>query len=111
LVGAAEIRLGADEFLKQTISRLKSTPLSTILEWPEYPASVIFELGVPADLLKQECVFTPMKDALPNGDIRVAVQFSRNRILGMSDLTVDGFIIAEDGTLEELSQQDRWDLT
>lgn len=89
MVGAVEIRRRADEFLKQTISRLRSTPLSTIREWPEYPASITLDLGVPVDLL-EKCVFTLMKDTLPNGDIRVAVQFSRYRFLGMSDEAASG---------------------
>jgi hypothetical protein len=111
MVGAVEIRRRADEFLKQTISRLRSTPLSTIREWAEYPASTALDLGVPVDLLEKRCVFTLMKDTLTNGDIRVAVQFSRYRFLGMSDMTAEGFIISPDGTLKDLSQQDHWDLT
>jgi|SRR5208283_1096256 len=111
MIGAVEIRRRADEFLKQTISCPRSTPVSTIREWPEYPASTTFDLGVPADLLENKCVFTLMKDTLPNGDIRVAVQFSRYRFLGMSDMTADGFIISADGTVKELSQRDHWDLT
>lgn len=111
MVGAVEIKRRADEFLKQTISRLRSTPLSTIREWAAYPASTALDLGVPVDLLEKRRVFTLMKDTLPNGDIRVAVQFSRYRFLGMSDMTAEGFIISPDGTLKDLSQQDHWDLT
>jgi hypothetical protein len=86
-------------------------PLATIQEWPEYPASTTFDLAVPTDLLQHKCAFTLMKDTLPNGDIRVAVQFSRYRFLGMSDMTADGFIISVAGAVKEFSQQDHWDLT
>ncbi len=81
------MRRRADEFLKQTISRLRSTPLLAIREWPEYPARTAVELGVPVDLLEKRCVFALMTDMLPNGDIRGAVQFARNRLLDMSDMT------------------------
>jgi hypothetical protein len=29
----------------------------------------------------------------------------------MTDMVAEGFIISADGTLRELSEQDRWDLT
>ena len=107
---ASEIKHRANEFLAATISRLRGESFATFREWPDYPASSKIDLGVPEELYEQKCVFTVMKDTLPNGDIRVAVQYARHRFIA-TDMAVDGFIISADGTLKELSEQDRWDLT
>jgi hypothetical protein len=80
-------------------------------KWPDYPAIPEIDLQVPEELRDQRSVFTAMKDTLPNGDVRVAVQYARHRFFGMSDMEVSGFIISADGKQRELSEKDRWDLT
>jgi hypothetical protein len=108
---ATEIRQRAARFVEATVLRLKSEPFSTLRQWPDYPAIPEIDLQVPEELRDQKCVFTVMKDTLPNGDVRVAVQYARHRYLGMSDMAVSGFIISADGTQKELSKKDRLDLT
>ena len=107
----ADVRRRADAYMQEKLSEFMAQPFGTINNWPEYPQSSMIDLGVPADLLDEKCRFTLMKDTRPDGAIRVAVQYSHYRFLGMSDLGADGFVITADGTISELSEQDRWDLT
>ena len=69
------------------------------------------DLRAPSDLLEEKCKFSLMKDTLPDGAIRVAVQFSRYRIFGISEMSVDGFVVSPEGIVRGLSERDGWDLT
>ena len=111
-MNATDVRIRAMRFLNETVSQLKSRSFAAIQDIPEYPASTKIDLGVPGDLVDQKCMFVLMKDTLPDGTIRVAVQYARPRFFGvMTDMGVDGFVISADGAMRELSQQDCWDLT
>lgn len=107
-----EVRRRALNFLHEAISRLRSNSFASIQNLPDYPASASIDLGVPRELIDQRCTFALMKDTLPDGAIRVAVQYSRPRFMGlMTDMVAQGFRISADGTLRELSEKDHWDLT
>ena len=109
---AAEVRHRALIFLREAVSKMRSNSFVHIHDIPEYPESTKVDLDIPRDLLDKECAFILMKDTLPDGAIRVAIQYSRPRFFGMSsDMVAEGFIISADGALRELSDQDRWDLT
>lgn len=106
-----ELQRRVDLFMSRAVSQWKSKSFATISELPEWPASVETDLEVPCDLLEQKCKFSLMKDTLPDGAIRVAVQYSRHRFLGIGEMSVDGFVVSPEGVLRGLSEQDRWDLT
>jgi hypothetical protein len=62
----------ARSFLRSAVERLKQIPREEIVQWPEYPGVPPVDLAVPD--VYASFKFTPMKDILPDGTIRVAVQ-------------------------------------
>ena len=52
-----------------------------------------------------------MKDTLPDGTIRVAVQLYRHRFLGIGSITADGFFVEPTGGVRRFTEEDTWDLT
>ena len=108
-MNASELRRRADGFLLDTVTQLRSKPFAALQAIPEYPESTKIDLEVPADLLNHKCAFSLMKDTLADGAVRIAIQYYRPGIIG--EMTAEGFIVAADGTFQELSEQDHWDLT
>jgi hypothetical protein len=104
----SDTRIRADRFLRTLVEKLKATPFGTIASWPDYPSQPPVDLQVPTDLGKHQ--FTLMKDTLPSGEIRVAVQRYKAGFVG-GEMTADGFIIAADGKVRALSQEDLWAVT
>jgi hypothetical protein len=100
----------ADAFLAEAIARLRCIPLSALDKWPDWPEKPLFDLAPPAELSKY--TFTLMKDRLPDGDIRIAIQRYRPFLLGVvGEMAVEGFRISAEGALTPLTQRDIWDLT
>jgi hypothetical protein len=104
----SDTRSRADRFLRTLVEKLKAVPFQTIASWPDYPSPPPLDLEVPKDLGKYK--FTLMKDTLPSGDIRVAVQMYRARFVG-GQMTADGFVVSPNGNVRALSQEDLWAVT
>lgn len=104
-----EVKRRADAFLAECVARLRIVPFSEIARWPEYPAQVPVDLQVPKELSKYK--FTLMKETLPTGEIRVAIQRYRYRFLGIGQVTAEGFVVSSDGTVRALTDRDKWELT
>lgn len=102
-----EIKRHADAFLAASLARLRNLPLSVLAKWPNYPAVAPVDLQVPNEL--SSYTFTLMKDTLPTGEIRIAIQRYRHRFLGMGEMSANG--LAPDQSVRPLSDQDVWDLT
>jgi hypothetical protein len=96
-------------FLQITKDRIAALQKAEIEAWPNYPAIPAFSLDVPPELSSYQ--FTLMKDMLPNGRIRIAIQCYRYRFLGMGYMTADGFVLLPDGSCCALTEEDIWDLT
>jgi hypothetical protein len=108
-ISSRDTKRRADAFLAECVARLRKTPFSAIAAWPNYPAAAPVDLQIPGELSRYK--FTLMKDTLPTGELRVAVQRYRHRFLGMGEMTADGFVAAPDGSTRPLTDQDKWDLT
>ena len=109
-MASGALKRAADSFMAECLDRLRKVPFSDIASWPEYPAKPPISLDVPEELSSYS--FTLMKDTLPSGDLRVAIQRRRSRLLGITaEVTADGFVVAPDGLSRPLSQQDIRDLT
>jgi hypothetical protein len=108
-MNSTEVRRRADRFLLEAVTQLRSKSFAALQAIPEWPESTKLNLGVPTDLLSQKCTFSLMKDTLPDGTVRIVIQYHRPGIIG--EMTAEGFIAAADGTFRELSEQDHWDLT
>ena len=65
----------ARSFLREAVERLAAMPRHEIARWPEWPQLPTIDLNVPGAY--SEFQFTLMKDTLPDGTIRVAVQLYR----------------------------------
>jgi len=99
----------ARSFLRSAVERLKQIPRDEIAQWPEYPGVPPVDLAVPD--VYASFRFTPMKDTLPDGTIRVAVQMYRHRFMGVGTMTADGFLIESSGTIRAFTEEDLWDVT
>jgi hypothetical protein len=71
----------ARSFLREAVERLTTMPRDEIARWSEWPQVPTVDLNVPEAYSAFQ--FTPMKDTLPDGTIRVAVQLYRYRFLGI----------------------------
>ena len=80
-MNASELRRSTDTFLLDTVAQLRSKPFAALHALPEYPESTKIDLGVPADLLNHKCAFSLMKDTLPDGAVRIAIQYHRPGII------------------------------
>ena len=99
----------ADEFLETSLTRLRVLSFLELASWPDYPAKPPFDLAVPSDLELYN--FTLMKDTLPDGEIRIAIQRYRYRLLGVGEMVGDGFVIFPNGTTRPLNREDVWAVT
>jgi hypothetical protein len=99
----------AEEFLGSSLTRLKELSFLELASWPDYPARAPFDLAVPPELNLYN--FTLMKDTLPDGEIRIAIQRYRYRFLGVGEMVGDGFVIFPNGTTRPLSREDVWAIT
>jgi hypothetical protein len=108
-VTSQDIKRHADAFLAASLAPLRNLPFSVLAKWPDYPAEAPVDLQVPSEL--SSYTFTLMKDTLPTGEIRIAIQRYRHRFLGIGEMTANGFAAAPDGSVRPLSDQDVWDLT
>ncbi len=99
----------ARSFLREAVERLAAMPRHEIARWPEWPQLPTIDLNVPGAY--SEFQFTLMKDTLPDGTIRVAVQLYRHRFLGIGSITADGFFVEPTGGVRRFTEEDTWDLT
>lgn len=97
-------KLRADEFLEDSVARLKQFSFLELASWPDYPVPPPYDLAVPSDLGLY--TFTLMKDTLPDGEIRIAIQRYRYRFLGIGEMVGDGFVMLPNGTSRPLSRED-----
>ena len=109
LIRSADTVTHADRFLSDAVGRLKGLPFAEFVVWPEYPGVSSVDLRIPANL--SQYTFTLMKDTLPGGEIRIALQRQRYSRLGTRNTAVGGFVVAPDGTSRALKQQEVWYLT
>lgn len=105
----SERRELADSFLKKASNRLQTYSFEEISEWPDYPEELDVNLCVPESL--REYRFTPMKDTMPDGGIRVSIQRYRKIFWAYGEITADGFTIYPDGKTKSFTDEDRWDVT
>jgi hypothetical protein len=106
---SAQIAALADQFLADAVTRLREHSFSELAAWPDWPANLSIDLQVPSAL--EKFTFTLMKDTLPDGAIRVAIQRHRHGVLGIGEMAVDGFVVYPDEKVRVLSERDTWDLT
>jgi hypothetical protein len=99
----------ARAFLSAAVERLAQIPRDQIARWPEYPGVPEVNLEVPTDYAGFQ--FTPMKDTLSDGTIRVAVQMYRHRFMGIGAMTADGFFIEPSGSIRRFTEEDTWEVT
>jgi len=104
-----ELKQRADSFLRELTDRLSAFPRSEIAKWPDFPLAPNVALNVPEELASYR--FSLMKDATPDGRIRVAVQRYRHRFLGIGQMTADGFFVDPNGTVTRFTQKDIWQVT
>ena len=105
----SEKRQRAVDFVEASLTALQATPSATLAAWPEWPGQPAVDLGVPADLAPY--TFTLMKDTLPSGEVRIAIQAYRQGVLGFYEAWVKGFAVASNGTIRPLTEEEHWDLT
>jgi hypothetical protein len=108
-MASEDLKRSAAVFVADCLERLRKLPFAEISGWPDYPSPPPTPLEVPEQLRRY--TFTLMKDRLPSGEVRVAIQRYRYRFLGIGDMKADGFVLAPDGATRPLSEQDIWDLT
>lgn len=109
-MASGDLKRSADGFMADCLDRLRKVPFSDISSWPEYPAVPPMPRDVPEEL--RSYTFTLMKDTLPTGEVRVAIQRYRSRLLGITaEVTANGFVVAPNGLTRPLSEQEIWDLT
>ncbi|MDP9090952.1 MAG: hypothetical protein M3O26_19725 [Pseudomonadota bacterium] len=107
---SAETVAHADRFLSDAVGRLKQLPFSEFVVWPEYPAVSSIDLRIPVSL--SQYTFSVMKDTLPGGEIRIALQrLNRYARRGTRNTVVEGFVVALDGASRSLTQQEVWYLS
>jgi len=99
----------ARSLLTKAVERLAEIPREEIAGWPEWPQIPSIDLHVPETYADFQ--FTPMKDTLADGTIRVAVQMYRHRFLGIGSMSADGFFIAPSGSIRRFTEEDTWDVT
>ena len=104
-----ELKKVADDFLREITDKLELLPFSELKTWPEWPESPDFELDVPEVLDKYS--FGIMKDTQSDQSVRIAVQRYRPYILGIGEMTADGFFAHSDGSKRRFSQKDIWEVT
>jgi hypothetical protein len=81
-----EQQLKAHSFLQVTKDRIAALTRVEIEAWPNWPDIPSFALNVPPELSSFH--FTLMKDAFPDGRIRIAIQCYRYRFLGFGWIVV-----------------------
>jgi hypothetical protein len=99
----------AKVFLSAVVDSLVALPREEITRWPEWPQLPAIDLHIPDAY--SGFTFTPMKDTLADGTIRVAVQMYRHRFLGIGSMTADGFFIEPTGSIRRFTGEDTWDVT
>jgi hypothetical protein len=109
-MASGSLKHSADTFMASCLDRLRNVPFSDLSKWPEYPAVTPMPLEVPKEL--SSSTFTLMKDTLPTGDVRIAIQRCRSRLLGITaEVTAHGFVVTPNGLTRPLSEQEIWELT
>jgi|SRR5579863_5900950 len=109
-MASRDLKRSADRFMVDCLDPLREAPFSDISSWPEYLAVRPMPLDVPEVL--SNYTFTLMKGTLPTGEIRVAIQRYRSRLLGITaEVTANGFVLAPNRATQPLNQQEIWDLT
>jgi hypothetical protein len=94
--------LSVNSFMTDCVDRLRKVPFSNISSWPEYPAMPPMPLNVPKEL--SSYTFNLMEDTLPTGEVRVAIQRYRSRLLGITaEVPANGFAVAPNGITRPLS--------
>ena len=106
---SAETKKRADDFLAESLTQLRQLTFTQLSEWPDYPSKPPFDLVRPAGL--ERYTYTLMKESLPTGAIRVAIQRYRYRFLGIGEMRACGFVIEPGGSTLPLTQKDLWALT
>ena len=99
----------ADDFLRETTDKLELLPFSELDTWPEWPEKPDFEIDAPEILGKH--TFGVMKDTQRDLSIRIAVQRYRPYMLGVGEMTADGFFAYPDGSRKRFTQKDIWEVT
>lgn len=99
----------AKTVLRKITEHLSSLPVSEITQWPEWPQVPIIKLEIPEEY--KSIKFTPMKDTLANGTIRVAVQMYKHHFLGIGSMSADGFYIEPNGSIRWFKEEDTWEVT
>jgi hypothetical protein len=88
---------------KQRLTELRARPFSDLAALPEVSEEVFTFRGKPASL----CTYRVL---LPDGRVRVFVATSKRHLGGMAySVTGDGFVLAPDGTLSEVTDEMRWE--
>lgn len=95
--------------LETTAERLALLSFIEISQWPEYPQIPDVDLNIPGDYT--DITFTLMKDTLPNGTVRVAIQMYKHHFLGIGSMTASGFFIDANSSICWLKEEDIWELT
>jgi len=52
-----------------------------------------------------------MKDTLPSGEIRIAIQAQSPGVVIAGEMWAMGFAMSSDGAIRPLAQEEHWDLT
>jgi hypothetical protein len=104
-----ERRRRAVAFVEVSLEPIRALPFATLDSWPDWPGKVPFDLRVPDDLAPYK--FTLMKDTLPSGEIRIAIQAHRPAVVIAGEMWAIGFAMSSDGAVRPLTQEDDWDLT
>jgi hypothetical protein len=106
---SSERRRRAAVFVQAALESLRALPFSTITAWPEWPGRVPFDLRVPEELAPYK--LTVMKDTLPSGEIRIAIQAQSPGVVIAGEMWAMGFAMSSDGAIRPLAQEEHWDLT
>ena len=88
---------------KRRLDELRTRPYSELASLPEVSEEVFTFLGKPASL----CIY---RVTLPDLSVRMFVTTSKSHLGGMvHTVNGDGFVLAPDGTLSELTEEMRWE--
>ena len=88
---------------KQRLDQLRNRPYSELVFLPEASEEVFTFRDKPASL----CTY---RVTLPDSRVRVFVTASKSHLAGMvRTVNGDGFVLARDGTLSEVTDEMRWE--
>lgn len=104
-----EIKILADNVLRDETTRLAKIPYNEISDWPDFPKDPGIVLNIPSELNKYH--YGAIKNTESDGTITVVIQRNRSYFLGFGERTADGFYIRPNGNIERFTQKDIYNVT